>query len=389
MPLRDVVQISQSAYNAPNGVAGYIRRLSESDAEFHSFGYSLSGTFCSSYAPATSYESNNVKKFRLRIKQLAKTVLSRSKLGSLLLINATFRRNADRAVNSYLSSGICADYLIFHDPFSFLSFINKKPKHREKLAIVTHDNGEFGKMLHEQFPKIDLNYLAQLRDSVYTNADAIVLVGNECLKRFQLLYPRWSNKAFHVHTGINGFEARKRNCPERRLLNLVTVGTVNSRKNQISLIRALLDGDNREVFHLTVVGDGDQLIECKQEVARYHLEDAVDFVGSSSDVGRYLHDADVFCMASKDEGLPVAALEAMSVGLPLALTDVGGCSELIDGNGVLIADSSESAICEALHFLNIHRSELQQYGKKSRLLFEQQHSRKRMVMDFCDIFNLI
>ena len=47
----------------------------------------------------------------------------------------------------------------------------------------------------------------------------------------------------------------------------------------------------------------------------------------------------VFSLISDSEGLPLSALEAMSSELPIILSDVGGCFELIDENGILVKNN--------------------------------------------------
>ncbi|HFP0602102.1 TPA: glycosyltransferase, partial [Escherichia coli] len=63
------------------------------------------------------------------------------------------------------------------------------------------------------------------------------------------------------------------------------------------------------------------------------------FVGEIKDFNNY-DDYDAFILVSESEGLPMSAIEAGVTGLPLLLSDVGGCHELIgeyEGkyNGVL------------------------------------------------------
>ncbi len=53
---------------------------------------------------------------------------------------------------------------------------------------------------------------------------------------------------------------------------------------------------------------------------------------------------DAFMLISNSEGLPISAIEAMSAGLPLILSNVGGCPELIKDNGVLVENNVESII---------------------------------------------
>ena len=46
------------------------------------------------------------------------------------------------------------------------------------------------------------------------------------------------------------------------------------------------------------------------------------------DVSRHLADADIFCMASFSEGLPISIMEAMAVGVPVVTTWISGIPEL-------------------------------------------------------------
>jgi glycosyltransferase involved in cell wall biosynthesis len=59
---------------------------------------------------------------------------------------------------------------------------------------------------------------------------------------------------------------------------------------------------------------------------------------------------DVFCLASHHEGLPIAVMEAMAIGLPIVATDVGGLSELVvDGvHGRLVPPHRPDLLAGAL-----------------------------------------
>ena len=69
------------------------------------------------------------------------------------------------------------------------------------------------------------------------------------------------------------------------------------------------------------------------------------------DIQNYYHDnwIDCFITTSSTEGLPVSIMEAMSYGIPIIATNVGGISELVDNNGVLLqSNPNEKDICDAL-----------------------------------------
>lgn len=72
------------------------------------------------------------------------------------------------------------------------------------------------------------------------------------------------------------------------------------------------------------------------------------FLGEINNFKSYC-DFDIFVLCSDSEGLPMSAIEAGSAGLPLILSDVGGCSELIYSsnnqvNGLLINNNIENIV---------------------------------------------
>lgn len=64
----------------------------------------------------------------------------------------------------------------------------------------------------------------------------------------------------------------------------------------------------------------------------------------------YLEGAHIFVLASIEEPLGVAIMEAMSMGVPVVATNAGGVPELVANgyDGILVAPKSSSAICEAI-----------------------------------------
>lgn len=69
--------------------------------------------------------------------------------------------------------------------------------------------------------------------------------------------------------------------------------------------------------------------------------DNVSFLGEIAGFNRF-SDYDVFALISDSEGMPMSALEAMGAGLPLVLSNIGGCPSLIDGNGCLVENDIHS-----------------------------------------------
>ncbi|MEZ9490506.1 glycosyltransferase [Vibrio breoganii] len=69
----------------------------------------------------------------------------------------------------------------------------------------------------------------------------------------------------------------------------------------------------------------------------------VNFLGKIDDFNEFL-DYDLFALISDSEGMPMSALEAAASGLPLLLSNVGGCGELIKKNGVLVENNVDEIV---------------------------------------------
>ena len=133
-----------------------------------------------------------------------------------------------------------------------------------------------------------------------------------------------------------------------------TVANFRPQKNYPNLLRAarlLLD---REVpVRIVAVGQGPDEADVRQLHDELGLGDRVILTGFRSDAVRVMAACDAFTLASKWEGLPVAVMEAIALGLPIVATNVGGMAEeLTDGVDALLVPSDDSvALADAIERL--------------------------------------
>jgi len=106
-----------------------------------------------------------------------------------------------------------------------------------------------------------------------------------------------------------------------------------------------------------VAGDGPYMGILKDKISRLKLEDRFVLCGWRRDVARILKASDVFILPSREESFPQAALEAMSMRLPVIAADVGGVGELIEDNknGYLIKPGDIEGYANALNLLSENR----------------------------------
>ncbi|HEX2543901.1 MAG TPA: glycosyltransferase family 4 protein [Ramlibacter sp.] len=101
-------------------------------------------------------------------------------------------------------------------------------------------------------------------------------------------------------------------------------------------------------FHLVVIGAGPQLEDLRASVSAMGLTDRVRFLGNRLDVPQQLRECGALWLLSEREGMPMAALEAMALGVPVIASDVPGTNDLVrDGaNGLLVPFGDAQAVAD-------------------------------------------
>jgi len=105
--------------------------------------------------------------------------------------------------------------------------------------------------------------------------------------------------------------------------------------------------------HLIVVGDGERREALKRLAQDLGLASRIHFLGWRNDLEAILGELDVVICSSKNEGTPVALIEAMAAGVPVLSTDVGGVGDLIvhGENGWLVPSGNPSALARGIRDL--------------------------------------
>ncbi len=120
---------------------------------------------------------------------------------------------------------------------------------------------------------------------------------------------------------------------------ILHIGELSKRKNQKTAIQAF-DELNDVNAHLLLVGIGELNNELCSYTDYLGIKDRVHFLGFRTDIPELLGVADIFIFPSRQEGLPVALMEAMASGLPCICSDIRGNNDLVDEKGgfLLIPD---------------------------------------------------
>lgn len=382
---------------APNGASKFLSGLKCSADSFSDLNVDMNIISKGDYkAWSTNYNFGKVKSketLRTRIFSMAK----RTTVGSLLLLYILYLKNHVYIVNKYKKENRVVDIVYFHEFFTCYAYLRRKKKGKEAILLSLHSSGDIWGMFFETFPLLNVVWLRPLfrylERYTFSRIDRVGFVADYPRKKFGELYPEFPfDKTFFVYNGLETkpFIKKDRDI-KSSIIQLVCVGTLCDRKNQMGILQALasLPNDLQKRYSLTLVGDGNVRNEL-ENFSRKNIHTEVKFVGSVADVTSYLLTADVFILLSKDEGLPISILEAMRCSLPIISTQVAGIPEMIeDGkSGYLIPPDYQKLSLLLLDLLE-KNVDLIGMGERSKSLFEQKFTKEKMILAYSKLFHSI
>ena len=202
-----------------------------------------------------------------------------------------------------------------------------------------------------QYEKIASKTIETAR-RVYETAKGISAVGKRLVNRLETLYPY----TFHlIPNGIDSKLFTYEDRPEKDRIDFLDVGSLMEKKNQVALVRCFAQAfSERDDVYLTIVGKGPEFERIQQEIQLWRLEKRVQLTGavSNREVRELMRRTDFFVLPSMIETFGVAALEALSCGIPVLATRSGGPEDFVrPGVDGILVDKTEPEIIEGLQLL--------------------------------------
>lgn len=206
-----------------------------------------------------------------------------------------------------------------------------------------------------------------------------------------VLIPNWyDSNLYRPPSALERKQAREAFSLNDQDIALVSVGNCAPVKNHIALIEALamLPLEDRPIYlHAGIeqVGKPERIIAEKHGVA-----DRIRFLGQVDDVQQLLHATDGFVMPSIYEGFSIAALEAISTGLPAILADVPGLRDLKPiFNGLLYSDTSAPSLHEALITLRNDLTIMRDAARNNFNIARERYGLERGVSEYISLYSKV
>lgn len=231
-----------------------------------------------------------------------------------------------------------------------------------------------GGSLKKFYNKIEY-WLSLIGTSILCVSDNDVTIGKEVIginpKKIMLIY--------------NSIPSPKeRYTPEIRKVkyNLLSVSRLEHPKRIDLMIDSVKEIEN---VTLNIIGIGKHEQELKRKVEEEKIRNVI-FIGEIEGFNKY-YEYDIFILISESEGLPMSAIEAMGNGLPIVISNVGGCRTLIRKNGELVDNnimSIQNGIQNTILKINNYSSSSIDYFNEK---FNLEHTIKTYVDYYKSVLN--
>lgn len=163
------------------------------------------------------------------------------------------------------------------------------------------------------------------------------------------------------------------------VVNVANLRTIKRHEDLILAARRVVNVRPNVTF--IIVGEGDERPALERLVHTLGLRKNVMFVGIRDDAPTIVANSDLFVLPSDYEGLGVAALEALALGIPVVATRVGGIPEIIreEVDGLLVEPRDPAGLAIGIIEILSNPDLRKFYGESSKIEIEQRFSIQRMV----------
>jgi glycosyltransferase involved in cell wall biosynthesis len=152
-----------------------------------------------------------------------------------------------------------------------------------------------------------------------------------------------NRKLIPLGIDVDLYKSKFENKKQSKIFKIITVANLVPVKGIEVLIKALTLLKNKN-FDLTILGDDNTLYanDLKQKVESLKLSSQVHFSGKQMHVASFLETADLYVIPSFNEGMPMALVEAMCIGLPVLGSDISGIKFVLKDFKELLFEAGNS-----------------------------------------------
>ncbi|MGI2201449.1 glycosyltransferase [Shewanella baltica] len=272
----------------------------------------------------------------------------------------------------------------------FLSFFLSNSN--RKLVTILHSSDNPINQLLIYFPSIKGGFFESLIRKILSraivNSDAVVTLNNALRDTISKAHPQ--KLVYTIYNGVPHVKCEATYESNSQYLRLVGVGSLTFRKGFDLIVDAFINSKLiRERVIIDILGDGPERTSLTKRVIDNGLADVINFKGNVSNVSEILGGYDIFILPSRDEGLPIAILEACSVCLPIITTRVGAIPEVFTEQEVIYIETNSKSIQKVLESVVNNDFDLSSYSDDAYKKFSDYLSIEAMWKQYYTVLEVV
>ena len=288
------------------------------------------------------------------------------------------------------------------------------PNFGKTLVCTVHSTwkGEAQAIRGEPYSRLNANekfmvsfnwFLRIFEEKMLERANKIIAVSHFTKRELLEYYKVPEEKIRVIHNGVDTKQVQpakdKRKIKEELGFNpddlaIVSVGRLYARKGLFTLIEsmpAVVKRFKNAKFIISGKGQSDEMRKLIAHAEKIGVKDNIIFTGYYPDkkLPKLYQAADVFAFSTFYEHHPFAVLEALSTGLPVVTTNVGGIPETIESgkNGFLVEPFNPKQFADRILYLLEHPAEASEMGSLARKTILERFDWRIVVKDVLKVYD--
>ena len=184
-----------------------------------------------------------------------------------------------------------------------------------------------------------------------------------------------------IHNGVAVPDISKKEAKEKT--TIIFAGRLSAPKRQDVFLKsiALLDSEIKNKININIIGDGPNKESIENLYESLGLNSLVSIKSLPTELmGKEYSNSDILVLISDYEAFPMVIIEAMSYGLPVVVSSVGGIPEAVNASvGALVSKNNPEDFAKEIKALILNKEDREKKGQNARKLIEEKFTINKML----------
>lgn len=301
--------------------------------------------------------SKEIRKELIKENKNNHSLKEKRKLASFYLETVMKEDEVKKIMSSYLTNGQYILYTYWFNDTAYLGYrLIKKNQQNHFPVFISRAHG------YDLYKERNDGNEFPFRKKIFERITAVYPCSDQGQQYLKQEYPMYAHKVERSYLGTNRYGEVILNKKDDDVFHIVTCSNLIPLKRVERLAETLCILEEKDIcfakkIKWTCIGEGSSF-EKIRDICKSFKFIQYEFTGQkkNKEILKFYAEnyIDIFINLSTTEGLPVSIMEAMSYGIPVIATNVGGTSEIVDNeSGILIdIDFTNELLCDIICKIN-------------------------------------